>query len=47
MVLLQRRRVYKLTIGLLVVLFFLPCFQLGGWSDGVVGVEKTTRSAPP
>ena len=25
---------YKLTIGLLVVLFFLPCFQLWGRSDG-------------
>lgn len=47
MVRLHRRRVHKLTIGLLVVLFFLPCFQPWGWSDGVVGVEKTTRSGPP
>jgi hypothetical protein len=36
MVFLQRVRVRKLTIGLLVILFFLPCFQAWGrGSDGV------------
>ncbi len=36
-----------LTIGLLVVWAFLPCFELWGWSDGVVSLEKVASSGPP
>lgn len=37
----------SLTIGLLVVSFFLPCVEPGGGSDGIGGSEKPARSGIP
>ncbi len=47
MMLLQRIRSLRLTIGLLVVLFCLPCVDLWGGTDGVVSLEKPTRLVFP
>ena len=47
MVLLQRIRDLRLTIGLLVVSFCLPCFDIWGGTDGVISVAKPTRSGFP
>ena len=38
---------HPLTIGLLVVWVFLPCFLAWGGSNGVVGLEKGTQSGFP
>lgn len=47
MALLQMIKVFQFTIGLLVVLLFLPCFDLGGGTDRVGSVEKPKQSGFP